>query len=106
MRKLNSYDKYSKSSTVLVDLIHKNLSEKTNAFHSMIQDAIGSRFLETFLYCASDEIKSIYIKNNLVPNIPLYSKHVYANYVIQTLLKTMENSDGVRIILFAETMLF
>lgn len=80
---------------MLVDAIHKNLSEKTNAFHSMIQDAIGSRFLETFLYCASNEIKGVYIANNIVPNVACYCKHIYANYVIQTLLKTMENTDEV-----------
>jgi hypothetical protein len=91
---------------MLVDMIHNKLSEKTNAFHSMIQDAIGSRFLETFLYCATDEIKTIYIRNNIVPNISLYSKHVYANYVIQTLLKTMDNSEGVLIFVFTKELSF
>ena len=80
---------------MLVDLINESLNKKSNAFHSMIQDAIGSRFIETFLYCASNEIKDIFINQNIVPNITVYCKHIYANYVIQTLLKTIENTTGV-----------
>ncbi len=80
---------------MLVDLINENLNKKASAFHSMIQDAIGSRFIETFLFCASNEIKQQYLTKNIVPCIVCYSKHIYANYVIQTLLRSMENGAEV-----------
>ena len=54
----------------------------------MIQDAVGSRFIESYLYaCPTDLLVEFYINEHLVPNIVAYSKHIYANYSIQTLIK-------------------
>lgn len=93
MRKLVKNN--SKQLEKIVNLIHTQLEAKTSSFHTMIQDAVGSRFIETFLYCAQNEIKAIYIDNFLLPKIVAYSNHVYANYIIQTLLKSMQNDNNL-----------
>lgn len=82
-----------KASKCLVK-IHEQIAKKANSFNSMIQDAIGSRFIESFLYCCPvDILVDHYLNEHIIPNIVTYSKHIYANYPIQTLLKHRLQND-------------
>ncbi len=86
LRKLHG--SYPELSADLTQVIHKQFEKKPASFHSMIQDSIGSRFIETFLYVAPvDLLTEYYLQKNILPNIVAYSKHTYANYPIQTLVK-------------------
>ncbi len=86
LRKLNT--SYSEISNDLIQVIHKQFEKKSSSFHSMIQDSIGSRFIETFLFVApADLVVDYYFDKHILPNIVSYSKHTYANYPIQTLVK-------------------
>lgn len=85
--------KYEGECVKLVELVDKQLKKKQSAFHSMIQDPIGSRFIETFLCLASSEICQHYFDKFIFENSVAYCKHIYANPVIQSLLKNM-NNDG------------
>lgn len=86
MRKLNGI--YSEISSDLIQTIHKQFEKKSSSFHSMIQDSIGSRFIESFLLVApTDLLANYYLEKHIIPNIVAYSRHTYANYPIQTLLK-------------------
>lgn len=68
--------------------VHEQLSKKANSFGSMIQDSIGSRFIESFLFaCPIDILVEHYLNELILPNLVNYSKHIYANYPIQTLIK-------------------
>lgn len=98
LRKLNS--SYSDISANLVAKIHEQFEKKASSFHSMIQDSIGSRFIETYLLIApSDLLKDYYFEKHLLPNLIVYSKHIYANYPVQTLLKyRLENEPELRIL--------
>ncbi len=72
----------------IINVIHKQFLKKSNSFHSMIQDAVGSRFVESFLFaCPIDLLVDHYLEKLINPNLVAYVNHVYANYPIQTLLK-------------------
>lgn len=85
---------YPEQNEETIELIHKQFTKKPNSFNTMIQDSIGSRFIESFLFASTDEILEHYLENNLIPNIVQYSKHIYANYSIQTLVKHRMHSDS------------
>jgi hypothetical protein len=54
----------------------------------MIQDAVGSRFIESFLFaCPADLLVDHYFEKLIQPNLVTYVNHSYANYPIQMLLK-------------------
>jgi hypothetical protein len=79
---------YEDTCAQVVEKIHANFLKKPNSFHSMIQDSIGSRFIESYLFsCQADLLIDHYLSEHLIPNICFYSKHVYANYAIQALIK-------------------
>ncbi|CAF0712043.1 unnamed protein product [Brachionus calyciflorus] len=78
---------YPDKSSETLEKIHKQFVKKPNSFNSMIQDSIGSRFIESFLLACPSELLKVYLDENLLPNIVTYSKHIYANYPIQTLVK-------------------
>ena len=84
----------------VIEKVHKQFVKKPNSFHSMIQDAIGSRFIESFLLVTNSECLNIYLENNILPNIVAYSKHIYANYPIQTLVKYRMENEPVLASLF------
>ncbi|RNA19736.1 nucleolar 9 [Brachionus plicatilis] len=84
----------------IIDKIHKQFAKKPNSFHSMIQDAKGSRFIESFLLSSHSEILTIYLNDNILPNVVTYSKHIYANYPIQTLIKHRMEKEQVLVPLF------
>lgn len=67
--------------------IHAQFVKKPNSFQSMIQDAVGSRFVESFLFACTDDTLTHYLDTFLVPNCVTYARHIYANYPVQTLLK-------------------
>lgn len=93
LRKLNKT--YQEMSDELVESIHKQFTKKSNSFHSMIQDSIGSRFIESYLYvCNTDLLVSYYLEEHIITNIVAYSKHIYANYPIQMLVKYRIHSDS------------
>ena len=86
MRKL--YSSYPKASSDLINKIHLQFVKKASSFHSMIQDSIGSRFIESFLLCCPTELLvDYYLEKHLIPNVTAYCKHTYANYSVQSLLK-------------------
>jgi len=86
MRKL--YMSYPKESAELSKSLHKQFVKKASSFHSMIQDSIGSRFIESFLFtCPIDLLEDYYLSEHVLPNITMYCKHTYANYSVQSLLK-------------------
>lgn len=85
MRKI--YTTHPKLSLKLNRSIHEQFNKKTSSFHSLIQDAVGSRFIESFLYSCNWDILNQYLEKHLIPNIVNYSKHIYANYPIQALIK-------------------
>ncbi len=86
MRKL--YTSYPEISSELINSIHKQFVKKSSSFHSMIQDSIGSRFIESFLCCCpSDLLADYYLEKHILPNLVSYCKHTYANYSIQSLIK-------------------
>lgn len=70
-----------------VKSIHDQFAKKPNSFASMIQDAVGSRFVESFLYACSGGTLEHYVDTWLVPNCVAYTRHIYANYPVQTLIK-------------------
>jgi hypothetical protein len=72
----------------LINSIHEQFVKKSNSFHSVIKDSIGSRFAESFLLCCkTDLLVEHYLNAHLLPNLVDYAKHIYANYSIQTLVK-------------------
>ena len=86
LRKL--YATYPNDSANVINSIHETFVKKPNSFKSMIQDSVGSRFIECYLYtCPTDLLVEFYINEHLVPNIVAFSKQIYANYSIQTLIK-------------------
>ncbi len=92
MRKL--YVCYPELSADLINSIHKQFVKKSSSFHSMIQDSIGSRFIESFLCCCPSELLiEYYLEKHLLPNLITYCKHTYANYSIQSLLKYRLESE-------------
>lgn len=96
LRKL--YTNYSDKCSSIIEKIHKQFVKKSNSFNSMIQDAKGSRFIESFLLASQSEMLTFYLNENILPNIVTYSKHIYANYPIQTLIKhRMHNEPAVSI---------
>jgi hypothetical protein len=93
LRKL--YTTYADDSVSILESIHEQFVKKPNSFHSMIQDSIGSRFIESFLYtCPIDILTEFYLEQHLIPKIVLYSKHIYANYPIQALIKHRLDKDS------------
>lgn len=70
-----------------VKCINAQFVKKPNSFGSMLQDAVGSRFVEAFLFAATGDTLKHYLDEFLVPNCVAYARHVYANYPIQTLIK-------------------
>ena len=96
LRKLSTT--YPKACADVVGNIHAQFVKKPNSFHSMIQDAIGSRFIESFLYaCPVDLLVEFYLEQHLIPKIVVYAKHIYANYPVQTLIKyRLEKEPQVR----------
>jgi hypothetical protein len=93
IRKL--YLTYPESSVEILTHIHEQFVKKPNSFHSMIQDAIGSRFIESFLYaCPSNILCEFYLEQHLIPKVVIYSKHIYANYPIQALIKYRLEKDS------------
>ena len=86
LRKL--YTAYPNECVKVINSIHQTFVKKPNSFKSMIQDSIGSRFIESYLYaCPADLLVEFYINEHLAPNIVTYAKHIYANYPVQTLIK-------------------
>jgi hypothetical protein len=86
MRKL--YGSYPEESAELSQTIHNQFVKKASSFSAMIQDSIGSRFIESFLYtCPIDLLHDYYLETHLLPNLTTYCKHIYANYSIQSLIK-------------------
>lgn len=99
LRKLSTT--YPDISSNVIDAIHKQFVKKSNSFHTMIQDSIGSRFIESFLYsCPIDLLVDYYLNEHITPNIVSYSKHIYANYPIQTLVKHRLKSEPKLKVLF------
>ena len=98
LRKLNT--SYSEITTELVNKIHEQFEKKSSSFHSMIQDAIGSRFIETYLFIApANLLVDHYFEKHILTNLVAYSKHIYANYPIQALLKyRLENEPELRVL--------
>ena len=86
LRKLSTT--YPELVSEVVDLIHMQFVKKPNSFHSMIQDGVGSRFIESFLFaCPGDLLVDYYLENLILPNLLTYANHIYANYPLQALLK-------------------
>ena len=79
----------------IIEKIHRQFAKKPNSFNSMIQDSKGSRFIESFLLSCHSEILTIYLNENILPNIVTYSKHIYANYPIQALIKYRMHSEDI-----------
>lgn len=99
MRKL--YDCYPVASAELIESIHKQFVKKSSSFHSMIQDSIGSRFIESYLYCCPIELlHNYYLETHLLPNITMYCNHIYANYPIQSLIKYRLESETKLVVLY------
>jgi hypothetical protein len=79
----------------IIKTIHKQFVKKPNSFQAMIQDAIGSRFIESFLYvCDGDLLIDHYLETLIIPNLVTYVNHIYANYPIQALLKHRIESES------------
>lgn len=97
MHNLNSI--YPELSEELIKSIHKKMKIKENSFHSMIQDVVGSRFIEAFLCLCNSKIREHYFEKFLLPNISAYSVHLYANYVLQSLLRSLNDDTQVSLLL-------
>ncbi len=68
MRKL--YASYPVASAELTQKLHSQFVKKASAFHSMIHDSIGSRFIESYLFtCPGDLLESYYLKEHLIENM-------------------------------------
>ncbi len=68
MRKL--YASYPVASAELSQRLHGQFVKKASAFHSMVHDSIGSRFIETYLYtCPGELLENYYLKEHLLENV-------------------------------------
>lgn len=84
---------YPDASRKHVKWIHEQFVKKPNSLGSMIQDAVGSRFVESFLFACTGDTLAHYLDTHLVPNCVTYARHIYANYPVQTLLKFKIDSE-------------
>lgn len=78
---------YEELSTKMINSIHGQFLKKPNSFQAMIQDAVGSRFIESYLLACHADLLTHYLDEHIIPNVVKYCKHIYANYPIQSLIK-------------------